>query len=395
MLFRSPFCFLFGAGTSSSINIAPLPAPGEKRGHIPLIPSIAPLTQQCKVAASSLGDNFKKAWELLEEQCEQSKKANNIENILSLVQSKIEAIGSGETLLNLEKKEIEKLESNIRKTIAKSVTPKEKEIPLLTPHHLFASWMKRANRNQPIEIFTTNYDLLIERALEHEQLPFFDGFVGSHEPFFHVDCIEDEKFLPPKDWARLWKIHGSVNWQIKTINGRNTIIRKDVTESGEMILPSHRKYDESRKQPYTALLDRLSKIINNEHSLLITCGYSFGDQHINSIIFSALENRPTSNVISLQYGTLNEDDSLVKSAIKKDNLTVLGLNAGVIHSTWGKWKLLRPIDERTKSFMDIVFDSNADPESTNDALNGLLRLGDFNWFCEFLLTMERRVGDKK
>lgn len=385
------FSFLFGAGTSSSINIAPFPTPGQKRGNIPLIPSIEPLTQLCKGAASGLGDGFKEAWELLEAQCENSKQDKNIENILSLVQSKIDAIGFGEKLLNLEKDAIEKLEANIRNTIAKSVAPKEEKIPENIPHYFFAEWMKRANRNQPIEIFTTNYDLLIERAIEHAQIPYFDGFVGSCDPFFHIDCLEDDNYLPPKTWIRLWKIHGSVNWAIKTVNNRNIIIRKDVTESGEMILPSHRKYDESRKLPYTALLDRLSKNLNEDNSLLITCGYSFGDQHINSVIFSALEARPTASAISLQYEDLNPESPLVKWAIKKDNLTVIGRNAGVIGGKWGIWKLLRPVDEKTHSFMDIVFDSNAAVETDEDALTGLMRLGDFNVFCRFLLTMERKL----
>ncbi len=197
------FCFLFSAGTSSSINIAPLPAAGVKREHMPLIPSIVPLTQLCKEAALLLGNKFKKAWELVEVQCEKSKKAITIENILSLVQSKIDAIGPGEKLLNLEIEDLEKLEKNIRYTIAKSVAPREEIIPKEIPHYCFTEWMKRASRNQPIEIFTTNYDLLIERALEHAQLPYFDGFVGSFEPFFHIDCIEDENYLPPKTWGRL------------------------------------------------------------------------------------------------------------------------------------------------------------------------------------------------
>jgi hypothetical protein len=387
------FCFLFGAGASSSINVAPIPKAGAKRQYIPLIPSIAPLTQICKEAASSLGENFSKAWKLLENQCETSKKDVNIENILSLVRSKIDAIGPGEKLLNLEKKDIEKLETNIRNTIAKSVSPKEERIPKEIPHYLFAAWMKRANRNQPIEIFTTNYDLLIERALDYEQIPYFDGFVGSFEPFFYADCLEDEDYLPPKKWVRVWKIHGSVNWKIKTINKRNTIIRKDITESGEMILPSHRKYDESRKQPYTALIDRLSMSLNKDHSLLITCGYSFGDQHINSVIFSALETRATANVVSLQFEDLKQEEALVRHAVEKNNLTVLGPNAGVIGSTWGEWKFVKPVDEKTCSFMDVVFDSNAAPEVADEALRGRLKLGDFNWFCKFLLTMERRTEE--
>jgi len=385
--------FLFGAGTSSSINIAPAPKPGKKRKHVPLIPSVIPLTKMCKKSVLKLGDKFTTAWDLLEKQCDEQKKDKNIENILSLVRSKIEAIGVNEKLLALGKKELEMLESEIRTNIAKVVNPDEDKIPEKIPHHYFSTWLKKATRTQPVEIFTTNYDLLIERSLELEQIPFFDGFVGSSAPFFYVNSLEDDDFMPSKKWAKLWKIHGSVNWKININDDKEVIVRVEASESGEMILPSHRKYDESRKQPYTAMLDRLSKALNKDHSLLITCGYSFGDQHINSVIFSALENRPTAHVISLQYQDINDD--LIRWAKKRFNLTVLGANAAIVGGELGTWKLSRAVDAKTCGFMDVAFDSNASIDDSDDNfLMGKLRLGDFNWFCEFLVAMERIVGGK-
>ncbi len=160
-----------------------------------------------------------------------------------------------------------------------------------------------------------------------------------------------------------------------------------------MILPSHRKYDESRKQPYVAYMDRLSRILNKEHSLLITCGYSFGDDHINAIIYGALDNRNTSNVIVLHFQDLNEGTDLVKAALQRSNLTVIGPNGGVISGKWGLWKLTQPIDNKTCTFMDTAFDSNASPEDDGSPaaasidLKGRLRLGDFKWFCCFLKSM--------
>ena len=41
--------------------------------------------------------------------------------------------------------------------------------------------------------------------------PHFDGFVGSREPFFDIASIEQDEI--PRRWARLWKLHGSINWQ--------------------------------------------------------------------------------------------------------------------------------------------------------------------------------------
>ena len=181
--------------------------------------------------------------------------------------------------------------------------------------------------------------------------------------------------------------------------GQERVIRTRPTGTGEMILPSHRKYDESRKQPYTALMDRLGQVLSRDHALLITCGYGFGDEHINALIFSVLDNRRTSNVIALRFGELSLEDPLVKWSKERINFMVLGGNAGVIGGRWGTWRLLNPVDVQTHSFMDIAFDSDAcKPDSTNAGLEearaGKVRLVDFNWFCKFLNTMERKGRDQ-
>jgi hypothetical protein len=253
--------------------------------------------------------------------------------------------------------------------------------------------VKRVNRTVPIEIFTTNYDLLFETAFETVRVPVFDGFVGTSHAFFYPECLDDESLLPTSTWIRFWKLHGSVNWVLKNIAGRKRIIRSVPTESGEMILPSLRKYDESRKQPYVGYIDRLSRILNSEHALLITCGYSFGDEHINAILYGALDNRSTVNIVALSFLDLDENDSLVKEAVRRSNLTLIGPNGGVISGLWGLWQLSQPVDRKTHSFMDSAFDSNGLPEDKGSPaavsadLMGKMRLGDFNWFCRFLNSM--------
>ncbi len=389
-----PLAFLFGAGTSSAVNIAPAAPPGEKRGYEPLVPSIEPLTKRCKAAMENLGKAFSNAWELLESECRKV----NVENILSRLHSKIDAIGR-EKLLGLTKEELERMERTIRKTIAGAVMLKEETIPNQLPHDDFAEWVKRSGRTVPLEIFTTNYDVLLERSLERAHVPFFDGFVGGYEPFFYGDSLGREDLLPSSSWVRLWKIHGSVNWQLVKRSGRERVIRTRPTRTGEMIFPSHRKYDESRKQPYTALMDRLGQVLSRDHALLISCGYGFGDEHINALIFSVLDNKRTSNVIALQFGELRFEDALVKWSTERRNFMVLGENGGVIGGRWGTWQLLNPVDVQTHSFMDTAFDSDASkPDSTDASLeegrSGKMRLVDFNRFCKFLNTMERKSEDE-
>ena len=390
-----PLAFLFGAGTSSAVNIAPPVLPGEKQGYKPLVPSIEPLTERCKAATVNLGKPFSNAWQLLASECRKV----NVESILSRLHSKIDAVGKGDKLIGLTKEELECMESNIRKTIGGAVMLNEETIPGSLPHDDLASWVRRAGRSVPLEIFTTNYDVLFERSFERAQVPFFDGFVGGYEPFFYGDSLGQEELLPSDRWVRLWKIHGSVNWRLVKRSGRERVIRTQPTGTGEMILPSQRKYDESRKQPYTALMDRLGEVLNRDHALLITCGYGFGDEHINALIFSVLDNRRTSNVIALWFGELALEEPLVNWSKERTNLMVLGPNGGIIGGRWGTWRLLNPVDDQTHSFMDIAFDSDAcKPDGVGAGLeegrSGKMRLVDFNWFCKFLNTMERKGGDQ-
>lgn len=390
---EKPLIFLFGAGTSAAINVAPPQKLGQKPLYEPLIPTIDGLTEHCAKAVNEQGEAYQCAWNALVTQCEHENKAPNVENLLSKVRMKLEAIGEGETLVGIDRVGLSALENTICASIADAVTPNYSRIPDHIPHDDFANWVKKVNRTAPLEIFTLNYDFLFERAFESARVPLFDGFVGGHEPFFYPECLDDESLLPNAKWVRLWKLHGSINWAFVDRSGVRRLIRGGINETGEMILPSHRKYDESRKQPYVAYMDRLAHVLNVEHSLLITCGYGFGDEHINAILYTGLDNRSSANVVALNFGELTDNDELVKAAIKRRNLTVIAHNGGVVSGVWGTWQLTQPVDNRTYSFMDIAFDSSAAPEEESSPaagssdLTGKMRLGDFNWFCRFLNMM--------
>lgn len=77
-----PLAFLFGAGTSSAVNIAPAPAPGERAKHEPLIPGTDALTEVCGTAVSNLAEIQAEAWKALVKQCEQHARPANVENVL-------------------------------------------------------------------------------------------------------------------------------------------------------------------------------------------------------------------------------------------------------------------------------------------------------------------------
>ncbi len=377
-----PIAFFFGAGTSCAVRV---PDPEDATKTRALIPAVAALTVTCKDVATQIGKKYKTAWELIESQCTDSGQDANVENILSRLRMMTSAIGNTDTLSGLNKKEIETLEESVRKTIAHVVTPSLANIPADHAHRKFARWLLRISRQSPVEIFTVNYDVLVEHALEAERIPLFDGFVGSYKPFFYADSVRRKETAPGANWARLWKMHGSVTWQRIEQEGRVRVVRGEPDTAGEMIYPSFEKYDESRQLPYSAFTDRLTRFLEQDDALLIVAGFSFGDEHVNNLIFGALENRPRTHVYALQFEELPEDNHLIKRSYQRSNMIVCGPDTGIIGGQRAAWA---PVESPT--FMKAAFELNSViPASGNgdEAKTGRMKIGDFASFCDFLESM--------
>ncbi len=174
----------------------------------------------------------------------------------------------------------------------------------LEPVLRLASWAARADYHWPLEVFTVNYDLLLETAFEHRRLPYFDGFVGNLEGRFHTDLVEGTPEDPERwllrSFVRLWKLHGSVNWAWDTATEAEIVrLGSPVSSaSAAAIYPSDAKYDESRRVPFTVLQDRFRRALAQPETLTLVAGYSFGDEHLNEMLFDAAAHRPRSEIIA-------------------------------------------------------------------------------------------------
>ena len=375
-----PIAFFFGAGTSCAVRV---PSATDKSKVEPLIPAVAGLTVIAKKDAAALGDKYARAWRLVEAHCEQTGQDPNVENVLSRLRMMVSAVGNADTLAGLNKGELEELEESVRKTIARVVTPDLTTIQGNFPHQQFARWLAKTSRQTPVEIFTVNYDVLIEHGMETERIPLFDGFVGSHRPFFHPDSLRRKESAPGATWTRLWKMHGSVTWRRIKQDGRFRVIRGEPDPAGEMIYPSFQKYDESRQQPYAAFTDRLSRFLEQDDALLIVAGFSFGDEHINNLIFGALENRPRTHVYALQFDEPPDEADLAKRAGQRPNMIVVGPESGIIGGRRAPWV---PIESPT--FMATVFELKEEEPAGGDAAKlGRMKIGDFARLSAFLEAM--------
>lgn len=359
--------FLLGAGCPMAIK----DAEGD-----PLIPGIGGITEEVRTHLASqpqTGPSFEKVVNHLQT----DGLANpSVETILSYVRALRQVVGT-DTVRELDADGLESLEKGICECIVRRV---DRDLPEVdTPYRRLATWIGSVARSDPVEVFTTNYDILAEQALETCRVPYFDGFVGTDTPFFDTVAMEDDTL--PARWARLWKLHGSINWHL---SDRGWISRglADAKRQNYLIHPSHLKYDESRRMPYLAMMDRLRSFLRKPSSVLVICGYSFGDQHLNEVLLQSLMGNASAIVFALLNGRLSLYENAVRLGQSRVNLSVLALDEAVIGTRRAPWAAPHSASEDMQSELvnRVTFATDDGQVSRRTEFVG----GDFERFGEFL-----------
>jgi hypothetical protein len=317
----------FGAGTSQAVGID---------GAVQLTKNIR---SDLSTAQQAHYDRF----------LAQAGTAANLEHVLDRVRLCREMIGESKTaeadgLKGTEAAELDRAICGAIYTRVKIDPPKGFQL-----HAEFAAWLSSIQRAKPAEIFTTNYDLLIERGLEIAQVPYFDGFIGTVNPYFSdaaSDLADESHSGIPKSWARFWKLHGSIGWRSATemVTGTKRIIRVPLIAPSAtddlMIFPSREKYSDSRRLPFIALHDRLRRLTASGECLLLISGYSFSDQHINDIFFGNLRANNRFSAVVLLFDSLKKkeiEQNLVTPARGIRNLTVYAPDMALIGGVLANW----------------------------------------------------------
>lgn len=366
--------FFLSAGCPLSV---PMP-----EGKWPLIPDVLNLTRYLNEKLKG-NENYNS---LLAEVVKAERNPENIEDILSFLRSLV-LVSKGGEVRGLSEEKLRELEAVICSAIVEKIDvclPSGE-----TPYHRLCNWIRSIDRKQAVEVFTTNYDLLVEQSLEDNEVPYFDGFVGARRSFFDLRALEDN--LIPVHWTRLWKIHGSINWYQEVVDKQRIVYRSSEVKANasQLIYPSHLKYEESRKMPYLALIDQLNRFIRRKSSFLVLCGYSFNDGHINDAIISALKANPTAMVLGLQFGTYEKLDTNVESypeayrlAKKQHNLNVWTFDRAIIGTNLGVWAMPRPADDADAELSQFVSVEKSDSEPP--VISAQVKIGDFSAFTDFL-----------
>lgn len=179
------------------------------------------------------------------------------------------------------------------------------KLPVESPHQKFLRKLvaKKIKYARP-KIFTLNYDTLFEQAAEKNGFMIIDGFSFNFPrkfkgTNFDLDVVNrmtnknilEDNFVP--NVIHIYKPHGSINWVLKD----DEVIMDSKSNNSLMIYPSSNKYESSYQQPFFEMMSRFQQETRAKNTLLIVIGYSFGDAHINAMIFEALSVNSSITVI--------------------------------------------------------------------------------------------------
>jgi SIR2-like domain len=208
----------------------------------------------------------------------------------------------------------------------------------------------RPPSRERLNVFTTNYDRLIEFGCDRGGLRVLDRFVGSIEPAFRASRLDvDLHYNPPgirgeprylEGVLRLCKLHGSLDWRMEAgrlrrmpleFGGKDPML-EGVEKSGALerliIYPNAAKDVETLQFPYAELFRDFSAALCRPNNVLVTFGYGFGDDHVNRVILDMLTLRSTHLLVISYNDPGKRIESFLANVAPEQSSVLLGPHFG-------------------------------------------------------------------
>lgn len=187
----------------------------------------------------------------------------------------------------------------------------------------------------PIDVFTTNYDNVIEQYCQSNGMTYCDGYVEPVGRKRHAFVFDKRCYSESQSILRLYKLHGTVTYvrqadgelvNLPLYNGGQLIIRGKPAVF-DLIYPGTYRYGtrEPQFELFSLLKEKLSSC-----TCCITVGYSFRDPNISHIFHDVLAAR-------MRYGSeirsflVSPDAKTVIRELGFDNLGMLALDKKFEH----------------------------------------------------------------
>ena len=227
--------------------------------------------------------------------------------------------------------------------------------------------------SKEVNLFTTNIDIFLDRALEDLNLEYNDGFNGRFEPTFGLTNFKKSRFKKSLHYDKtaelpvfnLMKLHGSLSWQLAhddvtfcvdlrhirqvatkaltsdrlvevpsgaTIDALFKAAEKKIADASTdafmtayedlliVINPTKDKFKHTLlNQTYYELLRLYSNELEKENTLLFVMGFSFADEHIRQITVRAANSNPTLMIKVVAHTEKSKHD--IQAQLGHDTLT--------------------------------------------------------------------------
>ncbi|MDO9139320.1 MAG: SIR2 family protein, partial [Methylobacter sp.] len=239
--------------------------------------------------------------------------AENLESILGTLYSYRSYLEGTGTVSNENSNLIDLIEKVIFDQINIDLDSSQAEKSLKLYKRLYQKLSLRNKDLARVNVFTTNNDLLSEKALDYLNINYNNGFGGGLNRVFNparfsytfskkVDTSL-EKYEPLENMVYLYKLHGSISWvecsdnsffNIKEVQ----VIPKDGRPDGNVLIyPTPLKQNKSLGSPYADLIREFQRKLLLPHGVLFVIGYSFSDEHINNAIYQALATNSSISIV--------------------------------------------------------------------------------------------------
>jgi hypothetical protein len=231
--------------------------------------------------------------------------------------------------------------------------------------------------SKEINLFTTNIDIFLDKALEDLSLEYNDGFNGRFKPTFSLSNFKTSRFKKSLHYDKtaelpvfnLLKLHGSLSWEIRSGSVTFSVDLNHVKQVGEKTLspdhlvdvpndatidtllaavpgkkadadtdafmeayekllivvnPTKEKFKHTlMNQTYYELLRLYSNELEKENTVLFVMGFSFADEHIREITLRAANSNPTLMIYIIAYSSDAKTDIEAKfgsNSIRNSNV---------------------------------------------------------------------------
>lgn len=180
-----------------------------------------------------------------------------------------------------------------------------------------------------LNIFTTNYDNIIELALEDCNIDYVDGFSGRVKPTFSTSnygkiiCKQSNVSGRTSELvtANLYKLHGSLYWEQnedkiifgdyeRRLDNIGIASETDFIEKYNsnllIINPTKDKFQKTLlNENYYDQLRMFSNELEKNSTVIIAFGFSFADEHMLQMVHRALKTNPTLSLLLFPFSALD------------------------------------------------------------------------------------------